>query len=65
MKTEIGTEVAAASGKVAPAAAVVVASTQGWGIQEWMYAATIVYVLAQLGYLLWKWWREAWQAPLK
>ena len=59
MRNELGEAVGAAAIKSAPPMAVVGASAAGWGVQEWMYAATFVYVVAQLGYLLWKWYREA------
>lgn len=59
MSSELSEAVSAATLKAAPAVAVVGASAAGWGVQEWMYAATFVYVVAQLAYLLWKWWREA------
>lgn len=58
MKSDLANEVGVAGAKVAPAVAVATASVSGWGIQEWMYAATTVYVVAQLAYLLWKWIRE-------
>jgi hypothetical protein len=64
LKSDLANEAGAAAGKVAPAVGVVAASVGGWGVQEWMYAATFVYVLAQLGYLLWKWVRE-WRAGRK
>ncbi|QQP96534.1 hypothetical protein JHW38_00300 [Lysobacter enzymogenes] len=58
MKNELAGEVGAATMKAAPAIGVAAASVSGWGVQEWMYAATTVYVVAQLAYLLWKWVRE-------
>lgn len=58
MKNELAGEIGAASAKAAPPLAVAGASVSGWGVQEWMYAATFVYVVAQLAYLLWKWHRE-------
>ena len=54
----IANEVGAAAAKVTPPLTVAMASAGGWGVQEWMYAATFVYVVAQLAYLLWKWRRE-------
>ena len=51
-------EIGAAGAKAAPAIGVAAASATGWGVEQWMYAATLVYVVAQLGYLLWKWRRE-------
>lgn len=64
MKHELTDAVGIAAIKVSPAIAVIGASVAGWGIQEWMYGATFVYVVAQLGYLLWKWRRE-WKAKHK
>ena len=60
----LANEIGVASAKIAPAGIVAAASATGWGVQEWMYAATLVYVIAQLGYLLWKWHRE-WKAKRK
>lgn len=64
MNHELSEAASAAAIKTSPAIAVIGASAAGWGIQEWMYAATFVYVVAQLGYLLWKWHRE-WKAKRK
>jgi hypothetical protein len=61
VRDELGEAVGAAAIKSAPPMAVVGASVAGWGVQEWMYFATTVYVVAQLGYLVWKWHRE-WKA---
>jgi hypothetical protein len=47
--------------KVSPPVTVAIASAQGWGIQEWMYAATLGYIVLQALYLLWKWHKE-WKA---
>jgi hypothetical protein len=52
-------ELRTALASVSPPAAVVAASVSGWGVQEWMYAATIGYIAIQASYLLWKWRREA------
>lgn len=54
-------EVGIAGAKTAPALTVAAAAAGGWGVQEWMYAVTILYVALQAGYLLWKWHRE-WRA---
>lgn len=58
VKHELAEAASAAALKSAPPVAVVAASAAGWGVQEWMYALTCAYLLAQLGYLLWKWYRE-------
>ena len=54
-------EVNSAALRISPAAAVASASISGWGVQEWMYAATLGYVVLQGVYLLWKWHHE-WRA---
>lgn len=59
LNPEIQRELELAAAKTAPAGAMVVASVTEWGIQEWMYAGTLAYVIAQLLYLIWKWRREA------
>ena len=43
---------------------VAAAAATGWGVQEWMYAATIGYIVMQAAYLAWKWYRE-WKAKRK
>ena len=60
MSSNLANEIGAAGFKSAPAIGVSVAGA-AWGVEQWMYAATLVYVVAQLGYLLWKWRRE-WKA---
>lgn len=54
----IGTSIAAAALKVSPAAAVVAAQVSGMTLQQWMYAATILYCVVQSAYLVAKWVRE-------
>lgn len=54
-------EVGSAAAKLSPPAIVVGASVSGWGVQEWMYAVTIGYVVLQAAHLAWKWLRE-WRA---
>lgn len=61
MNNDISAELQTAAAKVSPAVVVAGAGVAGWGVQEWMYALTCVYLVAQLGYLLWKWRRE-WKA---
>lgn len=58
MNTSFASEVSAAGVKASVPISMSAAAAAGWGVQEWMYAATLVYVIAQLGYLLWKWRRE-------
>jgi hypothetical protein len=50
--------ITAAALKTAPMVAVAGASVAGWGVQEWMYAGTLGYIVLQGLYLLWKWHRE-------
>ena len=58
MTHTIHDEVNAAAMKLSPPTAVLAASVSGWGVQDWMYAATIGYIVLQAGYLVWKWRRE-------
>lgn len=61
VRSDLGNEIGVASAKVAPALGVAAASVTGWGVQEWMYAGTLGYIILQALYLLWKWRRE-WKA---
>jgi hypothetical protein len=54
----MGNELGAAAVKTAPALGVAAASAGGWGMQDWVYAATFGYVVLQAAYLIWKWNRE-------
>jgi len=54
-------DVGNAAVKLSPPALVVGASVGKWGVQEWMYAVTIGYVVLQAAHLAWKWLRE-WRA---
>jgi len=58
VRQDFANEIGAAAGKAALPLGVAAAGISGWGLQEWVYAVTFVYVTAQLGYLLWKWHRE-------
>ncbi len=58
MKHEMADAASAAALKTAPMVAVAGASAAGWGVQEWMYAGTLGYIVLQAGYLVWKWVRE-------
>lgn len=58
VKHELADAAGAAALKTAPMVAVVGASAAGWGVQEWMYAGTLGYIVLQAGYLVWKWIRE-------
>jgi heme/copper-type cytochrome/quinol oxidase subunit 2 len=60
VRNEIAQAVAAAGAKSAPPVAVVAASVTGALDMTFLVgAATFVYVVAQLAYLVWKWRREA------
>lgn len=58
MKDEFANAVYGAVLKTAPIVAVAGASVSGWGVQQWMYAGTLGYIVLQGLYLLWKWHRE-------
>ncbi len=58
MREEIIGTTGSAVLKTAPMVAVAGASVAGWGVQEWMYAGTLGYILLQGMYLVWKWYRE-------
>lgn len=59
MSANLANEISAAGLKVAPPAILSAVTASGWGVQEWMYAATLAYVVLQGAYLIWKWRREA------
>lgn len=61
MRQQLMGEINAAGAKLTPVLGVATAGAAGWGVQEWMYAATCAYVVLQAAYLLWKWRRE-WKA---
>lgn len=53
-------EVAQEALKASPAVAVVVAhKVAGLQISEWVAILTGLYIVMQMAYLGWKWWREA------
>lgn len=54
----LANEIGVAAAKLTPPAAVIWAGVAGWGPQQWMYAATTVYVVMQSIYLGWKGIRE-------
>lgn len=58
MQHDFAHEVNIAAAKSAPAIGVAAAAASGWSVQEWMYAATIGYIVMQAAYLGWKWYRE-------
>lgn len=52
---DIGKMGAAASPAIVVSASEAAVQTQGLTLQDWVFVVTIIYLLAQLGYLLWKW----------
>lgn len=56
MKAEITTEAAKA---IPPATVAFVAPLNGWTLNDSVLSATLVYIVLQAGYLIWKWWRES------
>ncbi|HEY5850873.1 MAG TPA: hypothetical protein VIT62_08940 [Lysobacter sp.] len=59
MRDELATAAAGAVKTSAPPLAVVGAQVAGLGINWWVAAATLAYIVLQGGYLIWKWRREA------
>jgi hypothetical protein len=58
LETDLKTAAETAAAKVSVPVAMAAVSIGGWGVAEWMYTATIVYIAMQAGYLAWKWRRE-------
>lgn len=56
--TQRSSDLAVEVQKAIPAVTVVTAS-KFWDLQNWVYAATFIYIVLQAAYLVWKWWREA------
>lgn len=56
--TQRSSDVAVEVQKAIPAVTVVTAG-KFWDLQNWVYAATFIYIVLQAAYLVWKWWREA------
>lgn len=54
MNNELRAAAEAAAAKAAFPVTVAAASVGGWGMAEWMYTATIIYVVMQAVYLAWK-----------
>jgi len=57
--TDLTQEVSNAGAKLLPPAVVSVVSASGYTLQDWVFIATIGYLLIQATHLLWKWRREA------
>ncbi len=54
MKSAIASE----SMRAAPPITVAAATFEGISFADWVYVAVFIYTAAQLGYLLWRWWKE-------
>jgi hypothetical protein len=55
---DIHQSMAAAGARATPPVVVSAASTLSHApLQDWVYILTLVYLVVQIGYLLWKWWR--------
>lgn len=60
MSKEMMKEIASEAAKASPPVALVGTSiAQGWTINHAVAALTIVYLALQIGWLLWRWYREA------
>jgi len=57
--TELTQEVSNAGAKLLPPAVVSVVSASGYTLQDWVFIATIGYLILQAVHLLWKWRKEA------
>lgn len=55
MAQRVAHDVSVAAAKIAPPAALMFF---GLTLNEWVAVATIVYLVLQIGYLVWKWRRE-------
>lgn len=55
----MNTEIASEAAKAAPPVTVIATSTlAGWSLNNFIGLATLVYIILQAGYLLWKWRRD-------
>jgi hypothetical protein len=60
MTKEVIKDIVTESAKASPPIAVVTASlTSGWTLNHALTALTILYVILQIGWLLWRWHRAA------
>ncbi len=52
-------DIASEAAKAAPPVTVIATSTlAGWSLNNFIGAATLIYIILQAGYLLWKWRRD-------
>lgn len=56
--SSLGSDVAASALKSSPALAVTASAAAGMSLEEWVFAATLVYLVLQILYLLFKWYRD-------
>lgn len=56
--TNLASDAYAAAAKSGPPVAVTALSVAGVGLQDWVLIVTLVYVVLQSAYLLWKWARD-------
>lgn len=60
MTPEHKVDVAAEAAKASPAVAVAAAtSVFGFSLNEWVAIATLIYIILQAGWLVWKWYHAA------
>lgn len=52
-------EIGAEAAKASPPVAVLAVTAQGMTLQEWVYVATLGYILLQAAWLVWRWWKAA------
>lgn len=53
MRNQAAEAIGASLAKVSPPAAVTVASVSGMGLQDWVYAATLVYTVLLITHHVW------------
>lgn len=51
-------EISLSAAQASPPVAVATGVIAGIDLQWWVLLLTAIYLLAQIGYLFWKWWRE-------
>ena len=65
MTKELIKDIAVEGAKASPPVAILTASaTQGWTLNHAPTAITILYVLLQIGWLVWRWRKAAQGAPI-
>ncbi len=65
MTKDVIKDIAVEGAKASPPVAILAASaTQGWTLSHALTAITILYVLLQIGWLVWRWRKAAQGAPI-